>query len=118
MFYGAKPEGFKKASWLRNNETEAEKHLWQRLNKNQLHGFRFKRQHPIGSYIADFYCHKAKLVIEIDGKSHNAREQKLYDTLRTEELEAYGLRVIRFSNDEVFRNIDEVIKKIIEYLPL
>lgn len=117
MFYGASADIFKKASWLRDNETETEKKLWQRLSKSQLHGFRFKRQHPIGYYIADFYCHKARLVIEIDGGSHNAREQKLHDKFRTDELEALGLKVIRFTNEEVLTCIEDVLKRIVSYLP-
>ena len=76
-----------------NAETEAEALLWTRLRKNQLHGFRFKRQHPIADYIADFYCHEAKLVIEVDGKYHDAREQKLYDEIRTKVIISFGLRV-------------------------
>jgi len=118
MYYGAAANVFKKASWLRHNETEAEKKLWQRLYKSQLHGFRFKRQHPIGYNIADFYCHKAKLVIEIDGNSHNAREQKLHDKIRTDEFEAIGLNVIRFTNEEVLMHMDEVVKRIVSCLPI
>jgi very-short-patch-repair endonuclease len=118
MFYGAPADVFKKSSWLRLHETEPEKRLWQRLNKSQLNGFRFKRQHPIGYYITDFYCHKAKLVIEIDGGSHNAFEQKLHDELRTEELRARGLSVIRFTNKEVLEHLDEVVKRIVSRLPV
>jgi very-short-patch-repair endonuclease len=70
MFYGATPEIFRKAKNLRNNLTFHEKKLWEELRGNKLHGLRFKSQHPIDQFIVDFYCHKLKLVIEIDGNSH------------------------------------------------
>lgn len=109
MFYGAKPSIFEKAKSLRENMTETEQLLWQRLNKNQL-GVRFKPQHPIDIFIADFYCHKYKLVIELDGKIHN--KQKDYDEGRTAELERFGIKVIRFTNEMVLNHIDEVIEEI------
>ena len=109
MFYNASPEIFRRAEELRNNMTEAEQILWERLRKKQL-GIRFKAQHPIEQFIADFYCHKAKLVIEVDGKIHDF--QKEYDEGRVAELEKYGLKIIRFTNDEVIQNIDQVIEKI------
>jgi very-short-patch-repair endonuclease len=66
MFFGAKPSLFKLAKQLRKEETEAEKILWSRINRNQMNGLQFRRQHPINIFIADFYCAKIKLVIEID----------------------------------------------------
>ena len=117
MFFNATPTVFKKASWLRHHETEAEKKLWLMLKNSQLRGLRFKRQHPVGPYISDFYCHKASLVIEIDGDSHSRREQKLHDEVRTNEFEALGLKVIRFSNEEVLTNIDEVVQRIVSCIP-
>ena len=109
MFYNASPEIFQRAEELRKNMTEAEKILWERLRKNQL-GVRFKAQHPIERFIADFYCHKAKLVIEIDGQIHDFQIE--YDVGREAELEKYGLKIIRFSNDEVIHNMNLVIEKI------
>jgi very-short-patch-repair endonuclease len=109
MFYNASPEIFRRAEELRNNMTETEQVLWEKIQKSQL-GVRFKAQHPIERFIADFYCHKAKLVIEIDGKIHDF--QKEYDSGREAELEKYGLKIIRFTNDEVLNNIDWVIEKI------
>ena len=97
---------------LRSCETETEKILWERLNKNQIDGFWFKRQHPIGDHIADFYYHKAKLVIEIDGKYHESKEQKLYDENRAKVFEALGLVVLRFSDDHIIENIEGVIEVI------
>ena len=76
MFYGAKRKIFERAKELRENMTDAEKILWTRLKSNQL-GVRFKSQHPINIFIVDFYCHKYKLVIEVDGDYH--KEQKDYD---------------------------------------
>ena len=113
MFYQAKVDIFSKAALLRNNMTLAEKKLWQRLSKNQL-GVRFKAQHPIDIFIVDFYCHKLKLVIEVDGLIHN--EQKDYDEGREKELENWDLFVIRFTNDEVINDIENVILKIKEVI--
>jgi very-short-patch-repair endonuclease len=112
MFYGAGRGIFRNARLLRHKETDEEKLLWQRLCRNQLCGYRFKRQHPIADYVADFYCHKLKLVIEIDGASHNQSEQIFYDEIRTRVMNEFGLRVLRFSNEEVFHNIDQVIETI------
>ena len=79
-------------------------------------GFRFKRQHPIAYYIVDFYCHKAKLVIELDGSYHNRAAQKIYDESRTEELRAFGLTVLRFSDEDVKNQINDVLKSISNHL--
>ena len=80
MFYGAKPELFARAKYLRENMTESEQLLWHKLRNNQLK-YRFKAQHPIDIFIADFYCHQKQLVIEIDGKIHEQRKYETY--LRT-----------------------------------
>ena len=109
MFYGAKPAIFEKAKILRENMTAAEIKLWSRLNNSQL-GVRFKSQHPIDIFIADFYCHEYKLVVELDGEVHKL--QKDYDEGRTAELERLGIKVIRFTNEEVFTDIENVVKKI------
>ncbi len=113
MYYGAKPDIFEAARVLRKNMTFYEELLWERLNHKQIYGLRFRRQHPIDIFIADFYCHEAKLVVEIDGEIHLL--QKDYDIARTAEMEKYGLKVIRFDNIEVERNIETVIKKIEEF---
>lgn len=112
MFYGADKNVFKKAFMLRANETKAEKLLWERLNNSQLSGIHFKRQHPVAHYVADFYCHKAKLVIELDGNYHNNPEQKIYDENRTKVFEEFGLTVIRFSDADVLENVDRVVEVI------
>src|SRR6056297_1829909 len=113
MFYNAKPQIFQKAEELRKNMTEAEKLLWERLRKKQL-GVRFKAQHPIERFIADFYCHSTKLVIELDGEIHN--KQKEYDIGRQAEMEKYDITVIRFKNNEVIEDIEGVVETIREYL--
>ena len=118
MNYGASPKIFEKAKILRNNMTKAEKLLWERLSRKQLRGFKFRRQHPVADFICDFYCHAAKLVIELDGEIHNNKEQKDYDEARTEELEEFGIKVIRFDNEEILKDIDKVLGIIERYLPL
>ena len=110
MFYGAKPYLFERARELRENMTGAERKLWLRLNKNQL-GVRFKPQHPAGSFILDFYCHALLLAIEVDGNIH--LRQSEYDQSRSDELEKFGIHLIRFTNNEVENEIEEVIFKII-----
>lgn len=109
MFYGALPIHFELAKQLRNNQTEAEMFLWNHLSVIKVSGVRFKRQHPLLYFIADFYCHKAKLIIEIDGGYHNLPEQYLYDKNRDSELEELGLKVIRFTNEQVFSDITNVL---------
>ena len=116
MFYGAKPIIFEKAKALRNNMTVAEQKLWNELNKNKIKGYRFKAQHPVSKYIVDFYCHKIKLVIEIDGNIHDIDDVKERDEGRTFEIENYGIKVIRFTNNQVINNINEVITEIKKYL--
>jgi very-short-patch-repair endonuclease len=96
--------------------TESEKLLWERLNKKRIKGYRFKAQHPISKFIVDFYCHKAQLVIEIDGGIHNEIEIKERDKGRTFELEELGLKIIRLKNEEIINNITDVIKKITEHI--
>ncbi|MDD4215803.1 MAG: endonuclease domain-containing protein [Bacteroidales bacterium] len=112
MFYGAKPIIFERAKELRQNPTKAEKVLWDILRKKQMLDLRFKQQHPINIFIADFYCHAIKLVIEVDGEIHNIKENKEYDKARTNDLENYGITVIRFSNKDVLEKIEEVKIKI------
>lgn len=116
MWKGAPPQIFQNAKKLRNNPTLAEDRLWIELRNNQLEGFKFRRQHPLSIYIADFYCHKLKLVIEVDGDYHQVEEQLLLDKKRTENIEFQGLKVIRFTNDEIMNNLLEVIFKIKEFI--
>ena len=103
------------AQTLRKNMTKEEAHLWyQFLCRYPL---RFRRQYVIGNYIVDFYCHQAKLVIELDGSQHCTPEEMEYDKNRTAFLESQGLKVVRFSNLDVmrkFRNVCETIYQLME----
>ena len=101
---------------LRSTQTEAERKLWQRINRDQLLGFRFNRQKPLLSYIVDFYCLKAKLVIELDGSQHYEPDYQEKDRLRDAELNSLGFTVMRFDNHSVMTNIDGVMEAIYQYL--
>jgi very-short-patch-repair endonuclease len=116
FYYGATSETFHRARTLRKEMTSSEKLMWQVLRRNNVKGFYFRRQHPIGRYIADFYCHNAKLVIELDGDVHDSEEAKERDANRTAVIEKYGIKVIRFSNGDVFKNTQFVVEEIEKYL--
>ena len=95
--------------------TESETILWNALRKLQC-GYHFRRQHPIGDFIADFICIKKNLVIEVDGEYHNSPEQQQEDLFRTESINNRGYSVIRFTNDEILNNLPEVMEIIKKYL--
>ena len=99
---------------LRNNMTDAERYLWTKIRMEQLKGCRFYRQKSIGDYIVDFFCHEAKLVIEVDGGQHFSDEMTEYDRIRNEYLSSLGLRVLRFANNDVLTHIERVVESIIE----
>ena len=103
---------FERRKELRNNSTQEEILLWLKL-KNSQTGYKFRRQHSIGGYIADFYCPTKKLVVEIDGSQHDEKENKEYDKIRTEYFEGLDLKVLRFTNEEINTSMDRVIQKII-----
>lgn len=107
MFYGASQILFEYAKQLTSKPTEAEDFLWKQLSNKNIQGVRFKRQHPILYFIADFYCHRVKLVIEVDGGYHQIPSQYEYDSNRDSELNELGLEVIRFTNEQVLFRIDE-----------
>jgi len=111
MFYGAGPLIFKRAAELRKNMTSAEKIIWQHIHINEWK-LKFKRQHPISNFVVDFYCHPIKLVIEIDGNIHDDEDLKKNDILREKILISFGLKVLRFNNEEVYKNSKDVLKKI------
>jgi len=94
--------------------TEAEKQLWRRLRSERLEGFKFRRQHPLGRYVLDFFCEKAKLVIEIDGSQH--ADMVDVDLVRTRWLESRGCRVLRFWNNDVLQKTDAVLEAILAAL--
>ncbi len=97
---------------LRTNQTPAERKLWKYLRKNQIANLKFTRQKPIGGYIVDFYCHKLKLVIEIDGDRHYKNDLPQKDKIRDEFFKNQDLKVIRFNNYEVYKNIEGVLQVI------
>lgn len=90
----------------------AEKMLWERLRRRQLKNKRFLRQYSVGKYVIDFYCPEIKLAIEADGDTHISEEEIKYDKERQSEIENIGIRFLRFKNDDIFGNIEDVIKKI------
>jgi very-short-patch-repair endonuclease len=100
-----------KAKALRKNMTTAERKLWSLVRRNQL-GVHFRRQAPLGPFIVDFYCPAAKLVVELDGSHHDFREEKDYDKLREEHLKAAGLKVVRFKNHQILRDVANVLAEI------
>ena len=109
MFYGASPTLFARAKHLRLNMTIAEKLLWEELKENKL-GVRFKPQHPLRFFIADFYCHQLRLTIEVDGEIH--LYQNDYDNERSEIIKDLDITIIRFTNDQILNNITYVIAEI------
>ncbi len=100
---------------LRNNATDAEQLLWQKLKASQL-GFKFRRQHGIGNYIVDFYCPSLKLIIELDGSQHHEVDAITYDKIRTEYLNSLNISVVRYNNYDVLTNIDAVVMDIVKQI--
>ncbi len=97
---------------LRRSMTDTEKHIWARLRMKQLNGYQFYRQKPVGDYIVDFYCPRAKLVIEVDGGRHFSDEMTEYDRIRNDYMSSLGLRVLRVTNTDVLTNIESVLESI------
>ncbi|MDA8170936.1 MAG: endonuclease domain-containing protein [Nitrospiraceae bacterium] len=97
---------------LRRNSTDAENLLWRLLRGRQLNGAKFRRQHPIGHFILDFYCDELKLAIELDGGGHAEEKQKLYDEQRTRALEGEGIKVLRFWNNDVLTRTEAILETI------
>ena len=95
------PRSAFRARVLRADSTAAEDALWKLLRDRRIGGAKFRRQHPIGSYVVDFACFEAKLVVEVDGPSHGIEEQALFDVERTATLQREGWRVVRVKNAEV-----------------
>ena len=101
---------------LRSNMTGPETRLWSRLRARQLQGLKFRRQHGIGPYIVDFYCPEQSLVIEVDGDSHADADQVVKDRQREQYLQSLGLRIIRYINDDIVKNLDGVLEDLAERL--
>lgn len=106
------------AAGMRRRETAPERILWQALRHRGLAGLKFRRQHPFGRYILDFYCRSIRLAVELDGMHHFSPEQRMYDALRTLYLESSGIRVIRFANARVLMDLPGVLQNILMATPL
>lgn len=102
---------------LRNKSTPEEILLWLKL-KNSQTGFKFRRQHSIGGYIADFYCPAKKLVIELDGPQHFKKENREYDAIRSKFFEGLNIKVLRFTNKEIATETQKILNKITTSLGL
>jgi very-short-patch-repair endonuclease len=105
-----------KARLLRKNQTNAEAALWQKLRGHGLGGYKFRRQVPVGPYVADFLCKEAMLIVEIDGGQH--AERVAYDRFREDFLKTHGYQIIRFWNNEVLGNLDGVLETLTSTLTL
>lgn len=106
----------KKGRELRKNMTRSERLLWSQLRSKRLEGYKFRRQQPIGPHIVDFVCMRGKLVVEVDGDSHNGRRGHRSDPVRDEWLAGFGYRVIRVAAEEVEGNVQGAVSRILEAL--
>ena len=106
------PDLLQYAREMRAECTDAELLLWRILRNRQLEGFKFRRQHPVGRYILDFYCHEAKLAVELDGGDHDLEDQAACDAGRDQGLGEAGIRVLRFWNTDVSQNLQGVLEEI------
>lgn len=105
----APKDSFSKARNLRKDGTESESKLWFFLKNKKLDGYKFRRQHPLGLFIVDFYCHQLGLIIEVDGPYHNNEDQKIKDANRTKWLESNNMKLLRFTNNEIRIGIKKVL---------
>jgi len=105
-------EMLERAKELRREMTPAEKQLWKRIKANKLNGLHFRRQQIIHGYFADFLCHRHELIVEVDGGIHELQQE--YDAEREEYLMALGFRIIRFKNEEIYKDLKGVLRKIVE----
>ena len=108
----ATPIVFGFANALKKEMTEAEKFLWENLRNRKLNNLKFRRQHPIGKFILDFYCHEKMVAVEVDGRIHNTEEMRERDEGRTYMLAEWGIKVIRFTNEEVINELHAVLETI------
>ena len=109
---GMKNQLVKVARVLRKNQTPQEIKLWRLLRDRRFKNFKFRRQHPVGPYVVDFYCEKGGVVVELDGGIHNERNQRQNDIVRDRYLKSEGDRVVRFWNNDIDNNIDGVCQQI------
>lgn len=115
MYAGAKPEIFRKAVMLRNNMTKPEIKFWEFLKTRPL-GSKFRRQHPFGIFVLDFYCHSKKLNIELDGTSHENEIQMKYDKEGTTFIKSQGVLELRFQNEDINTNLEYIKETILHFL--
>lgn len=111
-----KNEIISRAKKLRENRTEAETHLWHFIRARRLGGYKFRRQHPLGNFIVDFYCPEKKLAVELDGEHHENEEQLAYDQKRACLLGHKGIKVLRYWNHDVFLNTEGVMEDLLREL--
>lgn len=116
MFGGASAKKFAFAEDLRRNMTETEKILWEELRLKKCEGLKFRRQHPYGKFVLDFYCYSEKLCIEIDGGIHKEKRNVDYDKVRTKILKDNGNDEIRFTNQEILEDIEKVKVRIKKWI--
>jgi very-short-patch-repair endonuclease len=112
LHFGARKDLYGFGRELRKRSTSAERRLWSYLRNRKLDGFKFRRQHPLGEYIPDFYCHEKNLAVECDGSVHDGKFNENYDQVRSEELFRSGILIIRFRNEIIMTNIDFVLNTI------
>ncbi|GAA0878990.1 hypothetical protein GCM10009119_19580 [Algoriphagus jejuensis] len=117
LFYGASSITHQRARELRQVLTPAERLLWEVLKNRQLGGYKFRRQHPISCYIADFYCHELLLVIELDGEVHDGIGQQEHDRSRDQVIQEFSIQILRFKNEEVLNELEKVLERIKALLP-
>jgi len=112
----ANPFTYDNAHYLRQVKTKAEDKLWQSLRNRKVMNLKFRRQHPFGNYVLDFYCHELKLCVEADGSIHQEKDIAEYDIERTRVLNESGITVLRFSNEAIIDTITRVINEIEKYV--
>ena len=117
LFYNASKLTLQRARELRKSLTPAERKLWEVIRNGKLDGYKFRRQHPIYRYIADFYCHELRLVVELDGRVHDEANQQEHDNNRDLVIREFGIQILRFKNEEVMNDLKNVLEKIKQFLP-
>ena len=111
QFFNKRTETEKRRQ-LRSNAPSAETVLWSKLRRKQVYGHKFRRQYGVGPYVIDFYCPALKLALEIDGDSHLLADADTQDKQRQDYIESFGIQFLRFTNEQVYRNLDEVLETI------
>lgn len=101
---------------LRKEQTESEDALWEVLRNRRFENLKFRRQYSAGYFVLDFYCPQEKLAIEVDGSVHDSIEAQRYDAYRTETLNGIGIQVVRFRNEEILKNLPQVLTRIKSFL--